>query len=221
MKNKIFRVKVAFNAEKSINGFINQCLGILSNMRNDLLFKNPNVSYDEVKKEIQELMNAEDDARMRTIGAARVRDEKYDKVYFRFLVLQSFVQSLADHTEKEKKAKELVLASGFSIKRTAFYYKPHFSVKQDLISGNLILRAKSAGIKASYEWQVSTDNGENFVYLPPTLKARTEVCNTAPYQKIYFRFRSLTNIQLSDWSRPEMIVPMEVCPPFVAPKKKK
>src|ERR1035437_5483805 len=143
MKNKIFRVKVAFNAEKSINGFINQCLGILSNMRNDLLFKNPNVSYDEVKKEIQELMNAEDDARMRTIGAARVRDEKYDKVYFRFLVLQSFVQSLADHTEKEKKAKELVLASGFSIKRTAFYYKPHFSVKQDLITGNLILNPEA------------------------------------------------------------------------------
>ena len=74
--------------------------------------------------------------RMRTVGAVQVRNEKYDKVYFRFLILQSFVQNLADHTENEKKAKELVSASGFSIKRMAFYYKPLFRVKQDLITGN-------------------------------------------------------------------------------------
>ena len=49
--------------KKSISGFITQCLGILSKMRDNVLFKNPNVSYDEVSKEIQELINAEDDAK--------------------------------------------------------------------------------------------------------------------------------------------------------------
>ena len=194
---------------------------ILSCMSVNSLFKTQAVSYEEVSKEIKELRSAEDEARMRVVGSVLERNKKFDKVYFRFCMLQCLVQDLADQEKDEKKAKELVLASGFSIKKSSFYVKPLISVKQDMISGNLILRVKSSGIRTIYEWQVSFDNGENYMSLPPTLSSRNVICNASPFKIHLFRFRSLTKFKVSEWSTTVKIFPNDITPPYVAPKTKK
>ena len=221
MKNRFEKVTATLKAEKNIRKFINQCFAIILNMQDNILFKKPPVSYSDALKAIKELEIAEFETFMRTAGAAQKRDKQKENVMKFIRRLHLFVQELADDAATEKKAKELVKASGFSIKKNRFYLKPFFTVKQDMISGNLILRVKSAGKRATYEWQVSTDEGENFVYMTSTLKAGTVVCNAAPYQKIIFRFRSLNNTGFSEWSDPKMIIPIETNVVFVMPKKNK
>ena len=215
MKNKFVKVTVTLKTEKNVSRFINQCINIITKMMNNKIFKSPPVSYDAVIAAIEELSKAELIASHRTPGAVMARDNQHRKVEKHIRSLHRFVQDLADDAENEKKANALIIASGFKIKTRAWIIKFPFSVKQDLLTGDVVLRVKSAGKRATYEWQVSTDLGENYTYLPPTMKVSTVVCNTVPYQKIFFRFRSQTPILLSDWSDPKMIVPVEVNEPFV------
>jgi hypothetical protein len=221
MKNKFVKVTATLKAEKKVSRFINQCFDIIIKMMNNKLFKSPPVSYDAVIADIEELRKAEFMARVRTPGAVMERDNQRRIVEKHIRSFHRFVQDFADNAENEKNANALIIASGFGIRRKrTFVFKSNFSVKQDMLTGDLVLRVKSAGKRATYEWQVSTDMGENYTYLPPTLKVSTIVCNPVPYQKIFFRFRSLTPILLSNWSDPKMIIPVEVNVPVVIPEKR-
>lgn len=221
MKNRYSKVTAILKADKKVTLFINQCLDIVNHMSGNEGFINPPVAYADVITAIKNLRYAEDMARMRTIGAAQERDNQKENVMKFMRRIHLFIQELADEAKTEKMAKELILASGFSIKKSSYYPKSIFSVKQDLSTGELILRAKSAGKRATYEWQVSVNNGESFVNLPATLKARTVVSDFIPYQKIHFRFRSLTQNGLSEWSFSEKITPMDINDmPFIPEKRK-
>jgi len=189
-------------------------------MQDNMQFKKPPVSYSEAFEAIKELEIAEFETFMRTIGAAQKRDKEKEKVMKFIRRLHLFVQELADDAETEKKAQELIIASGFKIKTRIHVIKPAFSIRQDMKKGDLILRVKSAGSRAIYDWQVSTDLGLNFIHLPSTLKANTVVCNATPYEKIIFRFRSLTRHGVSEWSNPKMIIPVERDPAFIIPENK-
>ena len=213
------RVTATYKVERSFAGFMNQCIRIINNLSNNDLFKNPPVSYDVVKESIKELSEAELQVRERIPGSIDIRDTKYEKVLTYFRGFQNFVQGLADHEDDDKKSTELVIASGFELRKKTPVIRLPFSVKQDMITGNLVLRVKSAGKKAIYEWQVSTDSGENFTCLPTTLIAKAIVCNPVPYQTVFFRFRSLTPLLLSEWSESKKITPMEVnVPEIINPK---
>jgi hypothetical protein len=203
------RVTATYKVERSFAGFMNQCIRIINNLSNNDLFKNPPVSYDVVRESIKELSEAELTVRERIPGSVDIRDTKYYKVLTYFRGFQIFVQLLIER-EDDEKATEIVQASGFELRIKTPVIRSPFSVKQDMITGNLVLRVKSVGNKAIYEWQVSTDKGENFTYLPPTRKAKAIFCNPIPYQTVFFRFRSLTPLLTGEWSESKKITPMEV-----------
>src|ERR1039458_3024701 len=152
------RVTATYKVERSFTGFMNQCIRIINNLSNNDLFKNSSVSYDAVKESIKKLSEAELQVRERIPGSVDIRDTKYEKVLTHFRGFQNFVQGLADHEDDDKKSTELVIASGFGLRKKTPVIRLPFSVKQDKITGNLVLRVKSAGKKAFYDWQVSTDS---------------------------------------------------------------
>jgi len=156
---------------------------------------------------------------VRKPGAIDKRDFHFQQVLTYLRSCQIYVQNLTDNEDDEKKANAIVLASGFTVRIKPLIIKLPFKVRQDKNSGDIILRVKSAGTKAIYEWQQSTDNGENFVHLPPTARAGTEVSGYTPYQKICFRFRSHTNFCSGEWSTPITFIPEEIIVPAAMPNK--
>jgi hypothetical protein len=61
---------------------------------------------------------------------------------------------------------------------------------------------KSAGHRASYEWQYSTDGGKTWVTAPPTLQAKTTVAGLVPGATVQFKYRPVTRAGGADWSQP-------------------
>jgi hypothetical protein len=213
------RVKATFIKERRILQFIMQCRTIIFKMEGDKIFNNPHSPYADINKAIKNLGDAQMMTQVREPGAIDERDVHLQKVLTYLRSCQNYVQDLADNEDDEKKANAIILASGFTVRIKPFIVKLPFKVKQDKNSGDIILRVKSAGTKAIYEWQQSTDNGENFVHLAPTSKAGTEVSGYVPYQKICFRFRSHTSFYSSEWSTPITFTPDKIIVPATMPNK--
>ncbi len=75
-------------------------------------------------------------------------------------------------------------------------------MKAGALSGSAILTVKSAGPRASYDWQMSVDGGKTWTEIPSTTKAKTNVAALAVGTSVQFRFRTLTPKGQSDWSQP-------------------
>ncbi len=77
-----------------------------------------------------------------------------------------------------------------------------FAARPGAVSGTVNLVAASAGHRASYEWQYSTDSGKTWVALPPTLQAKTSVSGLTPGWSVQFKYRVVTKTGAADWSLP-------------------
>ena len=72
-------------------------------------------------------------------------------------------------------------------------------------TGEVILTAKSAGTRASYDWQKSTD-GTTWTDEPSTLTAKTTVSGLTVDVRTYFRFRAILPSGTGSWSAAVSIV---------------
>jgi len=77
-----------------------------------------------------------------------------------------------------------------------------FAAKAGAFSGAVQLVAPSAGHRASYEWQYSTDGGKTWVELPPTLQAKTSLTGLTAGSTAQFRYRAVIKAGAGDWSPP-------------------
>jgi hypothetical protein len=93
-----------------------------------------------------------------------------------------------------------IKAAGLLVRKAAVRTKLDFQVKQGAASGTVILVAKAAGPRASYDWQWSMDQ-KVWTDLPQTLKARTSMVNLAVPVLHSFRYRALTKAGMADWSQ--------------------
>ena len=81
-----------------------------------------------------------------------------------------------------------------------------FAAKAGALSGTANLVAASAGRRASYEWEYSTDGGKTWVFAPPTLQAKTTVSGLTPGATVQFRYRPVTKTGEADWSAPVPLI---------------
>ncbi|MBK5286207.1 MAG: hypothetical protein JJE25_12480, partial [Bacteroidia bacterium] len=172
---------------------------------NSGFFPLPEPSLSTVSTDLGKLENAETLAKTRVIGSAAARDVEYDTVLDDIHSLQHYVQSQADNAPDEKTAIAIINASGFSLRLNGIHIKPPLAVKPGKATGEIILRAKSAGKRASYNWQMSTD-GMTWTQLPSTLKAKTTVSGLAVDVRTFFRFRAILSSGILNWSASVSII---------------
>jgi hypothetical protein len=184
-----------------IGDFIFKMKGINTNITTDPngYFTAPSPTPVAVKTDIDALVSAETDVQSHAPGSTGVRDIAYDKVILDKNLWQSYVQGLADKAPDEPTAIAIIQASGYYVRMNGVYIKPKLAAKNGPVSGSVKLTAQSAG-RASYEWQVSTDNGTTWTNLPPSLQAKTIAYGLAIGQPHAFRFRSVTKTGPGNWS---------------------
>ncbi|MFI5218747.1 MAG: hypothetical protein ACHQNT_04595 [Bacteroidia bacterium] len=191
---------------RKIGDFIIKAKAIVLDITNSPgFFVTPDPPLATVTADIGKLEDAETTAQTRVVGSAAARDLEYDNVLEHIHGLLGYVQKLADKAADEAAAIAIIQASGYSLKVNGIFVKPPLSVKQAFATGEVILRAKAAGRRASYDWQMSTD-GTTWSDLPSTLKAKTIVDGLTVDVRTYFRFRAILPSGTGSWSASVSIV---------------
>ena len=189
-----------YKVEKKIGNFITQSNAIVLEMGASSYFALPPIPFATVTINIGLLQTAETLAKTKAAGAASARDIKYEVVLTNMRRYQNFVQQLADAAPDRLTAIAIIDASGFGLRVQGVMVKPPLAVKLTGASGTVKLIAKSVGKRATYDWQMSMDNGVTYTDMPSTMIAKTQAPGLTLYVRIFFRFRSLSKAGLSAWS---------------------
>lgn len=207
IKNIIKRIIAVLNVPRRIPEFIAKAKNIVTMMTNNTNFPTPYPSNTPalatVTADITALETAESLALTKVKGAAEARDVKKSLVMKDLYALLRYVQGVADNNPASSEA--IIMSSGFDVKKGAERIKAPFEALNGSVSGSVVLRAKSAGRRASYEWEMSKDN-LNWAELPSTLQSKTEVKGLSPGSTMYFRFRAVLTKGESSWSQSVSIV---------------
>lgn len=84
--------------------------------------------------------------------------------------------------------------------------KPPFAAKPGAVSGTVLLAARAATVRASYEWEWSGDGGKTWTAVLPKLQAKTEIPGLPAATTVQFRFRAVTKTGAGDWSLPTSLL---------------
>lgn len=185
---------------RRIGDFIIKAKAIVLDITNSPgFFATPDPPLALVTGNIGLLEAAESVAQTRVVGSAAARDIEYEKVLDDIHGLLGYVQKTADKAPDTTVAIAMINASGFSLRVNGVFVKPPLAVEQSEATGEIILRAKSAGRRASYDWQKSTD-GTTWTDLPSTLQAKTIVSGLTVDVRTYFRVRAILPSGTQSWS---------------------
>jgi hypothetical protein len=175
-------------------------------MTNNPSFPNPAPTLAAVTAAIDELRAAEAGALARTKGAAAARNEKRKALVALLEQVRAYIQLTADAGEGN--GPSIIESAGVAVRKTATRHARIFAAKPGRISGVAMIVAASAGHRASYEWQYSTDGGKTWVAAPTTLQAKTTVAGLVPGATVQFKHRPVTRAGEGDWSQPvSLMVP--------------
>jgi hypothetical protein len=167
-------------------------------MTGNKYFTTPNPALATVEADKKALESAQTIAETKVKGATKVRDAARLVVLDDLHHLKAYVQLIADADPENAQA--IIVSAGMSVKKISAHAKQDFVAKQGKVSASASLRAKAAARRASYQWQVSTDQ-KIWNDLSVTLIAHTEVLGLTPGVTHYFRHRVVTKTGTSDWSQ--------------------
>jgi len=171
---------------------------------------NPNVTFttaflNVVSGHITDLIDAEAAAKTRGAGLVSTRNGKLAIVMNDIYSMQMTVQAKVN-TVDAVTGITTVTSTGFKVKQHGIRVKPDLEVRNIKgQAGNLLLIAKAAGKRASYQWQVSS-NGINWTDLNPSLQAKTTYTGQTSGAKLYFRKRAVIKTGPTSWSQVFVII---------------
>jgi hypothetical protein len=149
---------------------------------------------------IADLQTAETAALARTKGATVTRDEKKTALVQLLQQLKGQIQTTADANVEN--GASIIVSAGVAVKKTVVRSPRVFGAKPGAVTGTAKLVAASAGHRASYEWEYSTDGGKTWVTAPATLQAKTTVAWLTVGTSVQFRSRSVTKTGEGNWTQP-------------------
>jgi hypothetical protein len=154
---------------------------------------------------ITKLDQAEQATATRTKGTVPVRNAARLALAQALGALRAYVQTVADAALPEDAA-SIVASAGMTAKKAPTRNKVPFAAKAGALSGSVKLAVKSAGRRAGYEWQYSTDGGKTWVEAAPSLQAKTTISGLPVGSTLAFRFRAVVKSGPEDWSQPINVV---------------
>ena len=165
---------------------------------NPALFPTPIPPIATINAQIAAVEVSQTAALTRVSGAVEDRNVKERDLRGSLHMTCAYVENQANLVPGTAPA--TIKAAGLLVRKVAVHTKLDFQVKQGAVSGTVILVAKAAAARASYDWQCSLDQ-KAWTDLPPTLKARTSMVNLAVPVMHSFRYRALTKAGVADWSQ--------------------
>ncbi len=153
---------------------------------------------------VVELQAAETAALNRTKGAITVRDDKRTALVVLLRQLRAAIQTAADADPTNGAA--IIESAGVPVRKTLTRRPRVFAAKPGPVSGVATLVTATAGPRASYEWQYSTDACKTWVTAPVTLRSRTTIAGLLPGATVLFKSRAVTKTGESDWTQPVSLV---------------
>ena len=198
------RSLVSLSLPKSVPALILYAQGIVTRMTGNLSFPNPAPTLAAISAAIADLQTAEAAALSRIKGAAAARNEKRKALVALLQQLRAHIQAVADADEPNGPA--IIESAGVALRKKPTRRARVFAARQGRISGVATLVAASAGHRASYEWQYSSDGGKTWVTAPVTLQAKTTVAGLVPGATVQFKYRAVTKAGEGDWSEPTSLL---------------
>jgi hypothetical protein len=200
MTESMHRTLVVMKRPRVVPALLTLTRAILSAMANSPHFPSPTPSLAVLAAALAQLGHAQTAVLSRTRGTRETRDEKHAKLVTLLQQLERYVQSVADGNPDA--AVSIIESAGMSVKRPAVQAKPPFAVKPGRVSGSVQLTVCSAGDRAAYYWQWSTDGGVEWRDAPATTQAKTAIAGLPVANMCWFRVRVVTKDGEQDWSQP-------------------
>jgi hypothetical protein len=177
---------------------------IVKAMTGNPAFPSPVPALAIVTAAINDLQNAENYAITRVKGAVITRNEKRTALVMLLQQLKGYIQQQADANVEN--GASIIASAGVSVKKPLVRAPRVFDAKVGPVSGSAKLVAASAGPRASYEWQYSTDGGKTWVLAPVTLQAKTTIVGLTPGATVQFRYRPVIKTGEGDWSQTVVLI---------------
>jgi hypothetical protein len=169
-------------------------------LTNNAFFPNAAAIVAAITKAITALDAAETATKTRVPGTVAARNTAHAALVTALHAAKAYIQQAADADPEHAEA--MITSTGLLLRRPVARTKAPFAVKQGSTTGKVHLVARAAAVRASYEWQWSSDGGKTWLLLPVTLKASTTLEGVPAGTNAMFRFRSVTKAGESDWSQP-------------------
>jgi hypothetical protein len=198
---KVHRSIASLKLPEVISLLITYVQGILRAMTGNVTFPSPNPPLATIGSAVSDLQVAETAAvTTRAKGTIATRNEKRAALVALLELLRAYVQSVADATPEN--APSIIESAGLALRKTPVHAPRVFAAKAATISGSVTLIAPTAGHRAAYLWQYSTDAGKTWLDVSPTLQAKATVTGLPSGTTVQFRYRSVIKGGASDWSAP-------------------
>jgi hypothetical protein len=202
--SKVQRLLLVGKLPLAVLALIKFVQGLIAALTNNAHLPSPNPPLVKLTASLNALVTAEAATKTRAAGTVPARDAARLQVISDVHALKAYVQQVADANPDQAAA--IITSAGFTTRKATVRVKPPFAAKPGLVSGSVKLVARSAGLRASYEWQMSTDEGKTWLVIPPSLQAHTTVVGLAVTTTVLFRYRAITKAGPGDWSLTTSIV---------------
>ena len=204
MSTALAIVLVVMQFPKPVPALIKWVGAFIAALTNNPLLPNSAAIVAALTTALAALDGAETATKARTKGSVAARNTARAALLVQLRAAKAFVQHTADASPE--KAVEAITSAGLLTRKPTTRSKAAFAVKQGPTTGTVRLVARSAGVRASYEWQWSSDGGKTWVLLPSTLQARTTLSGVAAGTNGVFHFRAVTKTGEGDWSQPTSFI---------------
>jgi len=196
----VHRSLVSLDLPKKVPALISYATSLVTAMTGNTSFPTPAPALASITAAISALQVTQSAAIARTKGAVTARNDKQAVLVALLQELKAYIQKTADADTDNSSA--IIQSAGVSVKKTPVRKPRLFTAVQGAVSGTAKLVPASAGHRASYEWQYSTDAGKTWVPAASTLQTKTTVLGLAAGTTVLFRYRPVTKTGEGDWSQP-------------------
>jgi hypothetical protein len=193
------RLIAAFKVPLPVPALLKTSQALVVAFTGNALLPNPTPSLTTVGAAIANLDTAETATKARTKGTIATRNEARATLVGLLRGLKAYVQQQADANPEHAEA--IITSVGMTVKKAPARTKAPFAVKPGPVTGSVKLVAKSAGPRASYDWEWSADGGKTWTQVLPTLQAKTTVIGLPVATTCEFRYRATTKAGAGDWSQ--------------------
>ena len=184
------RSLVSLDLPKTVPALLSFADQVVKSVTNNPSFPTPSPTLAVIAQAIADLRAAQAAALLRAKGAVQARNDKKIALVKLLQLFKSYVQNIAD--QDPDTSATVIHGAGLAVKK-APNRKPHtFAVTSGAISGSVKLVTVSAGSRASYLWQYSTDGGKTWIDVPGTSKAKTIIVGLPAGTTVLFRYRTVT-----------------------------
>jgi hypothetical protein len=176
---------------------------IVNAMTDNPRFKDLEPALVSIREDIANVEEANAFVLTRTKGARQARDVELSALKLALIHLAASVQEVADADPPN--APSIIESAGMSVKHPSMRQKLTFQVLAGEAPGTARLIVKSAGDRASYDWQYSTDQ-HVWTTCPTTIQSSTVIGGLAEATRYYFRFRVTLKDGVGMWSNAVFLV---------------